>query len=226
MNETIKEMPMLPLREQTVLPGMALHFDISRERSIRAVEAAMSRDQKIFLITQRNPDDENPGLRDLYKYGTTAMIRNVAKMPKNIIRVMVEGEQRARLIRIIEMGGYLRGGIEPAKESETVPDEVTSRAMILALRDLLQRYTQMNQKFGKDMLRQLLNIQDLRQLVTEISNHIPIFYAQRQRLLEASDVEERYNVLSEIMINEMEIIQVRNEIHQKVRERIDKNQSG
>ncbi len=224
MDETIKAMPVLPLRGQTVLPGVALHFDISRESSIRAVEAAMSRDQKIFLITQRNPDDENPGLRDLYEYGTAAVIRNVAKMPKNIIRVMVEGEQRAKLVQLEEAGGHLCGKIELQEEPEVILDEVMVHAMIRALRELLQRYAQLNQKFGREMLRQLLGIQDLAQLVAEVSNHLPVFYTQRQKLLEASDLEERYDVLSTIMVNEMEIIQVRNEIQQKVKERIDKNQ--
>ncbi len=224
MDEMIKAMPVLPLRGQTVLPGVALHFDISRESSIRAVEAAMSRDQKIFLITQRNPDDESPGLRDLYEYGTTAVIRNVAKMPKNIIRVMVEGEQRAKLLQLEEAGGHLYGKIELQEETETVLDEVMVHAMIRALRELLQRYARLNQKFGREMLRQLLSIQDLEQLVSEVSNQLPMSYAQRQKLLEASDLEERYDVLSTIMVNEMEIIQIRNEIQQKVKERIDKNQ--
>lgn len=224
MDDTIKVMPVLPLRGQTVLPGVALHFDIRRESSIRAVEAAMSRDQKIFLITQRNPDDENPGLQDLYEYGTAAVIRNVAKMPKNIIRVMVEGEQRARLVQLEEVGGCLCGRIELQNEPETALDEITVHAMIRALRELLQRYAQLNQKFGKEMLRQLLGIQDLAQLVDEVSSHLPVFYTQRQKLLEASGLEERYDVLSTIMVNEMEIIQIRNEIQQKVKERIDKNQ--
>ena len=107
MEEQRKRMPLLPLRGLTVLPGMVLHFDISRERSIKAVETAMSTDQNIFLVTQKNPDHNNPGLRDLYEIGLEAKIRNVAKLPQGIIRVMVEGGERGRLLELDDGGPYL-----------------------------------------------------------------------------------------------------------------------
>ncbi|MDO4321810.1 MAG: endopeptidase La [Lachnospiraceae bacterium] len=224
MSEMIKTMPAIPLRGLTVLPTMVLHFDISREKSIKAVEAAMAEDQILFLVTQQNPDDNNPGLRGLYEVGVTARIRNVAKLPKDIIRVMVEGLQKGRLLGTEEKDGYLQAQVEPMEEQHPQIEALTAAAMTRALEDLLRRYGQLNPKFGKDMLRQLLDIQDMEKLTTAVCVHLPLNYAERQKLLEAGDIVDRYDCLSTILVNEMEIMQIRNEIQQKVKERVDKNQ--
>lgn len=156
MSEIIKTMPVIPLRGLTVLPTMVLHFDISREKSIKAVEAAMADDQILFLTAQKNPDDNNPGLRSLYEIGVTAKIRNVAKLPKDIVRVMAEGIDKGRLLGTQDNGSCLMAQVEMIEE-ETIPfDELTSAGMVRALDDLLKRYGQLNQKFGKEALRQLL----------------------------------------------------------------------
>ena len=130
-------MPLLPLRGLTVLPGMVLHFDISRERSIKAVETAMSTDQNIFLVTQKNPDHNNPGLRDLYEIGLEAKIRNVAKLPQGIIRVMVEGGERGRLLELDDGGPYLVGETEEIIWEPLELPEATRTAMLRALQELL-----------------------------------------------------------------------------------------
>ncbi|MDD6616357.1 MAG: endopeptidase La [Lachnospiraceae bacterium] len=224
MNETINAMPMLPLRGLTVLPSMMLHFDVSRERSIRAVEAAMEHDQRIFLVTQRDPDENQPGLEGLYETGTIAKVRNVAKMPKGIVRLMVEGEQRAGLMRMEEAGGYLCADVEISEEKKPELDPVTAEGMVRALHDLLVRYCQLNQKFGNDQQRALMENHDLEHLVSEVSNHLPMYFTERQKLLEAPDLSVRYETLCTILVNEIEIIRIRNEIQQQVRERVDKNQ--
>ena len=224
MEEQRKRMPLLPLRGLTVLPGMVLHFDISRERSIKAVETAMSTDQNIFLVTQKNPDHNNPGLRDLYEIGLEAKIRNVAKLPQGIIRVMVEGGERGRLLELDDGGPYLVGETEKIIWEPLELPEATRTAMLRALQELLKRYCQLNQKFGKDMLRQMLEIGELSELVQQVVLHLPLFYEERQRLLEAMSLTEEYDTLCTVLVNEMEIIQIRNEIQQKVKERVDKNQ--
>lgn len=224
MEETRKTMPAIPLRGLTVLPTMVLHFDISREKSIKAVEAAMAKDQIIFLVTQRNPDDNNPGLRGLYEIGVAAKIRNVAKLPKDIVRVMVEGLERCNLIDVVNENGYLSAAAEPIEEPEVNLSEPEKAAMTRALEDLLKRYSQLNPKFGKDMLRQMLEIRNFEKLTMFVCVHLPFYYKEKQRLLEAADMVERYDLLCTILVNEMEVLQIRNEIQQKVKDRVDKNQ--
>lgn len=219
-----KTMPVIPLRRLTVLPTMALHFDVSREKSIRAVEASMEDDQLIFLVTQKNPDDSNPGLRNLYEIGTIARVRSVAKLPKDIVRVMAEGVEKGRLLEMQEGEGYLEAQIEPVKEPEFQAEPLLAEGMVRALHDLLARYAQLNQKFGKDMMRQLLEIEELEKLTMAVCVHLPVSYEHKQELLEAQGIGERYDRLSSILVNEMSILQIRNEIQQKVKEKVDKNQ--
>lgn len=224
MEKLRKTMPAIPLRALTILPTMVMHFDISRERSIKAIEAAMAGDQTIFLVTQQNPDDDDPGLRGLYEIGVAARIRNVAKLPKDIVRVLVEGVERCRLVDIDEKGVCLTATVEPLEEPPVQIDQATQMAMVRALWDLLRRYARIDQKFGKDMLRQLLEIRQFDKLTMASCVHLPLFYEQRQMLLEAPDMEQCFEELCTILVNEMEVLQIRNDIQQKVKARVDKNQ--
>lgn len=219
-----KTLPMIPLRGLTVLPTMVLHFDISREQSIRAVETAMGEDQIIFLVTQKNPDQNEPGITDLYEIGVTARIRNVAKLPKDIVRVMVEGLERGRVLAVRDEDGCMFAQTERLEETEITLSQTEQTAMVRALHELLQRYSQTNPKFGKDMLRQLMEIRELVPLTMAVCAHLPLFYEERQKLLNENGVTERYERLCTILVNEMEILQIRNDIQQKVKERVDKNQ--
>ncbi|MDD6324865.1 MAG: endopeptidase La [Lachnospiraceae bacterium] len=224
MEEGRRVTPMIPLRGLTVLPAMVVNFDISRESSIRAVEAAMDQAKMIFLVTQQDPEEDRPQAEGLYPIGVAAEIRTVTKMPKGIVRVMVEGMQRARLISMQEAGGYLAGEIELLEEEAYDLDRNTELAMQRALQDLLKRYAQMNQKFGKELLGALLELDVLEDLVEQVCARLPLHYQERQQLLEANGLMERYDRLYQIIANEIEILQIRNEIQQKVRERVDKNQ--
>lgn len=225
MSETTRNLPVIPLRGVTVLPGMVVNFDISRTKSIKAVEAAMDHDQMIFLVTQRNPEDNSIGLDNLYGVGVIARIRNVAKLPKDLVRIMAEGVERCRLLALEEDGaGYLIARTEVWEDGEAELDWITETAMARALKDLLARYGQLNQKFGKDMLRQLVDIQEFDRLLREVCIHVPLYYEQRQELLEAEDRVERYDRLCTSVANEIEITQVRNVVQQKTKERVDKNQ--
>lgn len=224
MDKMRKTIPVIPLRALTVLPRMVLHFDISRERSILAVERAMEQDQVLFLVTQRNPEVNDPQPEDLYEIGTTAEVRNVAKLPKDIVRVMAAGKERGRLLGLKEQDGILYADVELLEDEKEEIDALSRTAMVQAMGDLLQRYGNLHPKFGKDMVKKLLEVRELEELTTAVSMHLPIPFEQRQRIVEANSLTERYGKLCEILVNEIEILKIRNEIQQKVKERVDKNQ--
>lgn len=219
-----KILPMIPLRGLTVLPTMILHFDVSREKSIRAVEAAMASDQMLYLTAQRDPEENSPKAEGLYEIGMITKIRNVQKLPKDLVRVTAEGIDKAQLLQMQEQDGYQVAEVELIQEVQPELDDISREAMVRALGELLARYSQLNQKFGKDMLRQLLELRDLEKLTMAVCVQVPMYYTERQTLLEAEGLEERYQRLSALIVKEMEILQIRNDIQQKVRERVDKNQ--
>ena len=225
MSELIKNIPTIALRGMTVLPSMIVHFDISREKSIRAVEHAMQEDQLIFLITQQNPDVTDPDFQDLYRIGTVARIKNLAKLPQNIVRVMVEGLERAEMNALNMEEGFLRAEIVtyPSRE-QTKLSESDVVAMTRALKDIFTRYCMENPKVGKELSKQILDIHDLEKLVDQISINLPLYYEDKQRLLEAVELENRYDTLCVLICNELEIIRIKSELQQKVKEQIDKNQ--
>ena len=224
MNNLIKAMPAIALRGTTILPEMIVHFDISRRKSIKAVEEAMTQDQKIFLITQRDPQVEMPGFQDLYKIGTIAEIKQVVKMPKDMLRVLVEGVERAELMELEENLPYLEAEVAGFElEEENLPVNL-QEAMIRTIKELFMTYCQENQKISKELAGQILDIQEVGRLVDQICINIPLGYEQRQHLLEAISLNERYELLGVILSNEIEILRFRADFQNKVKERIDKHQ--
>ncbi len=223
MDKEMRKLPLIPLRNLTVLPTMTLNFDVSRQKSVRAVEAAMAADQTIFLVTQKDPDESNPGLQSLYEIGVVAQVLHVAKLPKDIERIRVEGIEKAAL-RTLTEEEYLQAEVEILEEEVSGIDEISRDAMTRALDDLLLRYAEVNQKFSREMLRQLLEIRELDKLVTAVSVQLPVSYEDRQKLLEAGGTEERCESLSSLLVREIQVLEVRNDIQQKVKERVDKNQ--
>lgn len=217
-------MPAIALRGTTILPEMIVHFDISRRKSIKAVEEAMTQDQKIFLITQRDPQVEKPGFQDLYKIGTIAEIKQVVKMPKDMLRVLVEGVERAELMELEENLPYLEAEVAGFElEEENLPVNL-QEAMIRTIKELFMTYCQENQKISKELAGQILDIQEVGRLVDQICINIPLGYEQRQHLLEAISLNERYELLGVILSNEIEILRFRADFQNKVKERIDKHQ--
>ena len=225
MKNLIETIPAIALRGTTILPGMIIHFDVSRQRSIKAIEAAMLKDQKIFLVSQKDPDVETPGLLDLYQIGTIAYIKQVVKLPQNLIRVLVEGIERAELLSIEKEQPYLEFEIAHFAEEEDLPiaDNV-KKAMCRSLKELFQSYCSENGKISRELVSQILNIEDVEQLVDQICVHLPIRYQDKQRLLEAVTLSERYELLGVILSNEIQIIQITHDLQKKVKERVDKNQ--
>ena len=222
-NET-QVMPAVALRGITILPDMIVHFDVSRKKSIRAIEEAMTKDQRIFLITQKDSKVEDPSEDDLYKIGTVAMIKQVAKVPKDMLRVLVEGMERAELIQLEDGLSYLEAEVDVIEhEEENLPDTV-KEAMLRSMRELFGVYCKENQKMNQEQVRQTLEIEDIAELVDHIAMNIPLTFQQRQQILESVSLSDRYETLGVILSNEIEVMRLRTEIQEKVKQRIDKNQ--
>ena len=217
-------LPAIALRGTTILPGMIVHFDVSRERSVKAIEAAMLHDQKIFLVTQIDPEVETPDLAGVYRVGTIAYIKQVVKLPQNLLRVLVEGTGRATLVKFEQEFPFIKTEIIPVDEEEMQMPEPVMEAMHRSLKELFYRYCMENGKVSKELVAQILNIENIEELVEQIAVNIPLSYQNKQKILEALTLEERYEVLGAILSNEIEIMQIGRDLQKKVKARVDKNQ--
>ena len=226
MNEEIKSLPTVALRGMTILPGMAVHFDISRPRSVAAVQEAMTTEQQqIFLVTQKEIDAGNPGQDELYQVGVVASIKQLIKLPKNILRVLVTGDTRGRLLYLEESDPYLQSSVEVlSDENITIPDDMNGEAMGRGLKEMFTAYAAKCGKISKEAIAEILEIKDLKKLMAEISAIVPFYYTEQQELLEETDFWKRYELLAFKLVNEVEILNIKEEIQGKVKERVDKHQ--
>lgn len=225
MTNPINVLPAIALRGTTILPGMIVHFDVSRERSIKAIEASMLHDQKIFLITQRDPETENPGIKDLYQIGTIAYIKQVVKLPQNLLRVLVEGTERAELLGLEQETPYLKGEIALfEKEDEESYPPAVKEAMFRSIRELFHHYCVESGKVSKELVAQILGYENVEELMEQISVNIPLSYQNKQKILEAVSLQDRYEILGAILSNEISVLQIGKDLQKKVKARIDKNQ--
>lgn len=216
---------MVALRGMTILPEMVVHFDVSRERSIAAVQEAMTEEQKIFLAAQKSIETENPGKEDIYEVGTVATVKQIIRLPKHTVRVLVAGEKRGILREIEYDDPYLRALVEIVEESDTeIPDNVNAQAMERGLKDMLVEYAAKNRKMSKESVAGLLEIKGLKKLVDEIAANIPLDYTDQQELLSETDFWKRYEKLAFRLVNEVQIMDIKEEIQRKVKERVDKHQ--
>ena len=225
MSDIIYNLPAIALRGTTILPDMIVHFDVSREKSIQAIEKAMMQDQRVLLITQKDPAVEDPGQEDLYKIGTVAEIKQLVKLPKNIVRVLVEGMERAELIRFTESEYYLNAEAATFDEEELRQvDESVEEAMLRGIKEIFVKYCSVNPKMSKELAGQILELDDVSKVIDQISIHLPMKYEDRQSVLEAVSLEARYQELGIILTNEIEVLEISAELQSKVKERVDKNQ--
>ena len=225
MDNERKSMPMVALRGMTILPEMVVHFDVSRERSIAAVQEAMTEEQKIFLAAQKSIETENPGKEDIYEVGTVATVKQIIRLPKHTVRVLVAGEKRGILREIEYDDPYLRALVEIVEESDTeIPDNVNAQAMERGLKDMLVEYAAKNRKMSKESVAGLLEMKGLKKLVDEIAANIPLNYTDQQELLSETDFWKRYEKLAFRLVNEVQIMDIKEEIQRKVKERVDKHQ--
>ena len=225
MDSVMKSLPMVALRGLTIMPEMVVHFDVSRERSITAVQQAMMEDQKIFLVAQKSIETEDPGQEDVYSIGTVATVRQVIKLPKKIVRVLVSGEQRGRLTGISEKEPYLKAEVELLEETDFgIEDEIQKEAMARNLREVLTEYADKSGKMSKEAVKELISIEDLKKLTNEIACSVPFSYTEQQKLLEELDIKKRYEKLCSELTDEIQIIDVKKEIQKKVKELVDRHQ--
>ncbi|BFK19652.1 endopeptidase La [Mediterraneibacter glycyrrhizinilyticus] len=225
MENEILHLPMVALRGMAVMPGKTVHFDISRERSIQAVQEAMTGNQRIFLTAQKKIETDEPKMEDVYEVGTVAVIQQIAKLPHQIIRVMVTGETRGILKQIEEEDPYLLAEVEVVDESSfEIPDEMNAEAMARGLKDIFVEYAAKNGKLPKELIAQILEIRGLKKLVDEIAANLPLYYTDQQELLDQLDFWERYELLALKLVNETEIMDIKDEIRLKVKERVDRHQ--
>ncbi len=225
MDTMIMKMPAVALRGMVILPGMVAHFDVSRAKSIKAVEEAMMDEQKIFLVAQKDVEQENPDIEDLFKIGIIAEVKQVIKLQNNIVRILVEGKERAELSAFLENPDYLLAEIIRFDEEvdDGLPEEA-KEAMLRSIQETFGKYVVVNPKMGKELQRQLSEITDLEKLMNQLANSLPVHFEEKQKILDAVSMTERYAVLMALLLKEIEIIAIKNDFQAKVKAHVDKNQ--
>ena len=220
--ENFKKLPVIALRSMTILPDTMIHFDLIRKKSILAAEQAMSEDQEVFLVTQCHAETEEPQAEDLYQIGCIAKVKQVTKLPDNLVRVLVEGVCRGRLRTLFGEWEWLGGDIEVLE----VPamDESRKEAMLRSARDRFTEYCKYYPRTGRTLLRHMEEIHDPGKLMDQIIENIPADYTVKQKILEQVDLESRFEALAEVLATEVEVARIRTDLTEKVRERVDKNQ--
>ena len=217
-------MPAVALRGLTILPGMIAHFDISRERSLRAVEEAMEQDQKIYLVTQRNVDSEDPTQEDLYQMGIVADIKQVVRLQNDVVRILVDGISRAALLGFTGNEKYLEAEICYCdSNADSLPEDLRE-AMLLGVKEAFHRYAAVVGKISKELIRQIDQYEDLEKLIDYVTNNLPVSYELKQQVLEAEDINDRYQVIVSLLLSQVEVISIKNELQKKVKVRVDKHQ--
>ena len=217
-------MPAVALRGLTILPGMIAHFDISRERSLRAVEEAMEQDQKIYLVTQRNVNSEDPTQEDLYQMGIVADIKQVVRLQNDVVRILVDGISRAALLGFTDNEKYLEAEICYCdSNADSLPEDLRE-AMLLGVREAFHRYAAVVGKISKELIRQIDQYEDLEKLIDYVTNNLPVSYELKQQVLEAEDINDRYQVIVSLLLSQVEVISIKNELQKKVKVRVDKHQ--
>ena len=224
MKQPISILPAIALRGTTILPDMIVHFDVSRERSIKAIEAAMLHDQKIFLVTQKDPEVEKPELSELYQVGTVAYIKQVVKLPHDLLRVLVEGIERAELLSLEQEEPFLKAETALFEPDGAQYTKSLKEAMFRSMQELFQRYCMESGKISKDLAAQIMNITELEELISQIAVNVPLTYQNKQKILEAVSLENQYEVLAAILNNEIEVLQIGHDLQRKLKARVDKNQ--
>lgn len=225
MDTMIMKMPAVALRGMVILPGMVAHFDVSRAKSIKAVEEAMMDEQKIFLVAQKDVEQEEPEIEDLFKIGIIAEVKQVIKLQNNIVRILVEGKERAELSAFLENPDYLLAEIIrfDEKVDDGLPEEA-KEAMLRSIQETFGKYVIVNPKMGKELQRQLSEITDLEKLMNQLANSLPVHFEEKQKILDAVSLTERYEVLMALLLKEIEITAIKNDFQAKVKAHVDKNQ--
>ncbi len=227
MNNSDKryDIPVIALRGMTILPDMVIHFDVSRKKSINAIESAMnSKNQIVFLTTQHNSDTAEPGADELYKIGTVSKIKQVIKLPSGIVRVLVEGLEKAEIEKMHDENTMFFATVYVVEDEGVYPDDYTCKAMTEKIHEYVKQYALMNKKMSKDVVKQILDMFDIDRILDRIAVDFPFNYVEKQLFLEASSIEERFQIITKLIIESCEVYKIKEDIGQKVKDRVDKNQ--
>lgn len=217
-------MPAIALRGMSIMPGMIAHFDISRDRSLKAVEESMQADQKIFLVTQRDVDVEEPMQSDLYEMGIVAEIKQVVKLQNDVVRILIDGKSRAKLVGFTRCEDFLEAEICTYNtDLEGVPSDVRE-AMLVGVRESFEKYAAVVGKVNKELFRQIEKYDDIEKLIDFVTNNLPVSYAQKQKVLGTEDICDRYEVIIAILLKQINVAQIKNDFQQKVKKKVDKHQ--
>lgn len=231
MEKVTMSLPMVALRGMTILPEMVRHFDVSREKSLAAIDEAMEGEQMLFVSAQKDVATEDPGLEDVYETGCIVTVRQIVKMPKKISRVLITGEKRAKIRSLEFKEPYLRALVDVVEDVDTGDEEnggesapLNKEAMLRGLRDIFKEYMLKNPKISKEFAGQIDEINDLKKLVDTVGANLPLAYTEYQELLEKTHVMRRYDKLAYKVVNEIQVQNIKEELQEKIRERVDKNQ--
>lgn len=231
MEKVTMSLPMVALRGMTILPEMVRHFDVSREKSLAAIDEAMEGEQMLFVSAQKDVATEDPGLEDVYETGCIVTVRQIVKMPKKISRVLITGEKRAKIRSLEFKEPYLRALVDVVEDVDTGDEEnggesapLNKEAMLRGLRDIFKEYMLKNPKISKEFAGQIDEINDLKKLVDTVEANLPLAYTEYQELLEETHVMRRYDKLAYKVVNEIQVQNIKEELQEKIRERVDKNQ--
>ncbi len=217
-------LPAVTLRGLTILPGMVIHFDLSRETSMSSVEQAMLGDQRLLVVSQKDPGKEEPGMEDIYDVGTVTLIRQVSKLPEHVLRVLVEGVSRARIHGLSRTANGIMTQVSYERDDRSDIDEITAEAMTRTVKEALEAYGACFPKVGKAVQDQIEEGMELGKLLDSITINMPLPIADKQKILSAISVRERFSILTEILTREVEVIRIKSDLAKNIRQRIDKNQ--
>ncbi len=226
MRDIIQVMPAVALRGMTILPDMIVHFDVSRSKSKKAVERAMTTNQKLFVVTQRNPDIEDPDRDELFMAGTIVMVKQLTRLQHGMVRVLVEAVERAELIDLLDNHEFLEAEVSTVNnvnDLEKLPREC-QEAMLRGLLETFGQYVRVHGKINQEIVRQLMEQEDLERLMNLIPIHAMLKWQKMQKILDVSKLSEKYEQLLLILNNEMEILRIKKDLEEKVRAKVDKNQ--
>jgi len=218
----LQTIPVLPLRDVVVFPYMVMPLFVGRPRSIHSLDEAMNHGKQLLLVSQKQPELEEPGVDDLYDVGTIANIIQLLKLPDGTVKVLVEGQQRAQIYQLEDTGEHFQAQIKPIES--TLGNKKELQVVHKAALDEFQNYINLNKKVQPDILSALQQIENLEQLSDTLASHLPVSVAQKQTVLEMSNVVERFEYLLGLMQSEADLLQVEKRIRSRVKKQMEKSQ--
>lgn len=218
------KLPVIALRGVVILPKMLMHFDISRRISVAAVERAMVQDDQLFLACQKDEAVMKPTEEDLHHIGTIATVKQILKLPNDTVRVLVEGTARGEIVKMLSESPFFEAEVEEAPYSNDILNPLEEEGMMRALKENIEHFAKLTPSFGEAGANQMLAIQSLPELMDQMMIRMPLSNQSRQELLELDSTYARYQLMARLLDNEIEIILFKQDIQEKVKMQIDKNQ--